>query len=314
MTPRWPRGLLALPVAALLGSACTAQEAQPAPEVAPDEQRDQADQSSDPEYRPAIAAVTVEGERPTITIDHAHANFHRIDARYAPFAQLARHGGYRVEASEAGFSAGSLAKTDILIIANAAEPPTPIEIEALLGWVAAGGSLLLIADHAPFGGPAKPIAERFGIAMGDGYVVAGRRDEASGIIDFRGPLLGEHPILPRDGGRGVSQVRSFLGQSLTVPQGASVLLQLPESVTELPDRAGIAAYRQGRARGRDAGGQAQALALEHGRGRVVVSGEAAMFTSQVARQGDTAFRLGVGQVDNEAYALNVLDWLARRDR
>ena len=36
-------------------------------------------------------------------------------------------------------------------------------------WVKSGGALLLIADHAPFGGAAAALASRFGVDMSKGY-------------------------------------------------------------------------------------------------------------------------------------------------
>ena len=70
-----------------------------------------------------------------------------------------------------------------------------------------------------------------------------------------------------------------------------------------------AALRRGNVvTGRKVGGRAQAVALAVGKGRLVVAGEAAMFTSQ--RLG-RAERLGLGVDDNEKFALNILHWLSR---
>jgi hypothetical protein len=56
------------------------------------------------------------------------------------------------------------------------------------------------------------------------------------------------------------------------------------------------------------GGRAQAIALPFGRGRVVVAGEAAMFTEQDFPWGD---RVGLTSDDAQQFALNVLHWLTR---
>ena len=187
-----------------------------------------AQQVGDPDYRPSIEAVETDEESPVVAVDAAHANFHQIDGRFGAFAVLVRHGGFSVRASDMAFSADVLDDVDILVMSNALQSPTYDEIDALLAWVEQGGSLLLIADHAPFGGFAAPVAERLGIDMGDGYVVIGGRENTSGIIDFSGSDLGSHPILQGDAERAVREVRSFLGQSLTVPEDASPLLLLPD--------------------------------------------------------------------------------------
>ena len=46
---------------------------------------------------------------------------------------------------------------------------TDEEIQAVHDWVKGGGALLLIADHAPFGGAAAALANRFGVDMSKGY-------------------------------------------------------------------------------------------------------------------------------------------------
>src|SRR5205085_4407442 len=71
-------------------------------------------------------------------------------------------------------SAESLRNLQILIIANALGERygdaaraafTQAEIDALTLWVQQGGCLLLIADHAPFGFAAGPLAASFGVKM-----------------------------------------------------------------------------------------------------------------------------------------------------
>lgn len=61
----------------------------------------------------------------------------------------------------------------ILVIVNAGASPSPAftdaECDAVRDWVKAGGALLLIADHAPFGERAEILARRFGVDMGKGY-------------------------------------------------------------------------------------------------------------------------------------------------
>ena len=67
-------------------------------------------------------------------------------------------------------------------------------------------------------------------------------------------------------------------------------------------------------------GRFQGLAFDFGKGRVVVLGEAAMFSSQFVlgtdarRMRKSRLRIGLNRPDlddNQQFALNVLRWLAR---
>jgi hypothetical protein len=59
-----------------------------------------------------------------------------------------------------------------------------------------------------------------------------------------------------------------------------------------------------------AAGRAQVLAFKVGKGRVVVHGEAAMLSAQIA--GPEKFKMGMNfeGYDNKQYALNVMHWLS----
>lgn len=133
--------------------------------------------------------VTVNNE---VYIDETHRNFHKISAgtpqRYLPFAELLRKGGYIVSAVTGGpteFMAwldANPGKT--LVIANPLHPSndpeanwlgtiesafTDAEIDKLVAWVNAGGSLMLVADHFPFPGAMAKLGAKFGFFMDNGY-------------------------------------------------------------------------------------------------------------------------------------------------
>lgn len=257
---------------------------------------------------------------PRLAIDEAHANFHTIDGRYAPFADLLRNDGYRVTANTAAFSAKTLADYDVLIIANAGTPDdhepdegrsafTVQEIAAVRTWVEGGRALLLIADHAPFAGAAAALARAFGITFRNGYA----KDPASDGHDLFVPKSGlaDHAIVRgADGDLPVTQVRSFTGSAFEAP-GAQPLLILgprfemiyPSQPFQLnPDdrREPIAGLLQG-------------ATLTVGRGRVVVMGEAAMFSAQIVMPERFLMGFGApGAEQNQRFALNVMHWLSRR--
>lgn len=323
-----------------------------------------AQQGPDTTWTPDVAHPAYHGSGPRVGIDEAHLNFHTAAGNYRPFATLLRADGYRVEASTARFTRESLAAFDVLVIANArgamgiealTTPAfTPEECTAVRDWVRGGGSLLLIADHAPFGTAAESLSRQFGVDMSKGWAFDTTAGNSQGNPTFlrydrENGLLGTHPILQgRDEGERISRVVTFTGQSLSVPAGADVLLRLsPAAQDRLPptpeEAQAQAARRQQvvdsvvaamRARGvadttaaiatpvRDtspqrfasAAGRAQGLALTLGSGRVVILGEAAMLSAQVAQiPGREPMRMGmnVPGSDDQQFALNILHWLSR---
>lgn len=262
------------------------------------------------DYDPKVSQPAFTAEGPVVAIDGAHRNFHTIDGRYAPFAALLRADGYRPLALTEAVTAESVRAVRIVVIANARGPISAAEIATIKTWVEQGGSLLLIADHAPFGRSATPLAAAFGVEMGNGYVAVRQDGKVTSRIAFSGWQLGAHPIIagPGPGGR-VRRVETFTGQSLSVPAGAVALLILPEDALEVAEQPAVDALRRGEsAPGRRVGGRAQAVALDVGKGRVVIAGEAAMFTAQEMQSGA---KVGLDVADDQRFARNVMAWLAR---
>jgi hypothetical protein len=64
-------------------------------------------------------------------------------------------------------------------------------------------------------------------------------------------------------------------------------------------------------------GRAQGIAMTFGKGRVVILGEAGLFSAQIVRftdgnqQREMKFGMNVPGNDNRQFALNVLHWLSR---
>ena len=278
-----------------------------------------AQQMADPEFNTSVENPAYSKSGPRVMFDEAHHNFHTMDGRYQPFANLLLNDGYRVIRNRVPFTKISLKDYKVLVIANAlgaeemddtgADNPafTEPEIEAVQDWVRGGGSLLLIADHAPFGGAAESLGKRFGVEMSKGFTL----DEANSaegnpsliIYSRENHLLLEHPITEgRGGAEKINKVMSFTGQSLVGPKGSYPILKLADTAKDTPDRSGTTFT--------SAAGRAQALAFKFGKGRVVVQGEAAMLSAQIA--GANKFKMGmnVPGTDNKQYALNVLHWLS----
>lgn len=292
----------------------------------------------DPEFTVSIERPAYPRGGPTVAIDEAHSNFHTSGGRYKPFADLLTAYGYRVMGWTGRFDAGGLTKIDVLVIANARNLDalmagdvsksafTERECDVLRDWVRDGGSLLLIADHAPFGNAAEILGQRFGISMGKGW--AFDHPDTGGIttqLDFSSAnrLLGEHPTLRgRDASEEIKNIRSFTGQSLGVPAGAAILMKLSNTAREAltPDDLNTEDAAARRADTSQFGshssavaGRAQGLAMTFGRGKVVALGEAGLLTAQVVRYADgreMKFGLNVPGNDNRQFALNVLHWLS----
>jgi len=217
------------------------------------------------------------------------------------------------------FSKTTLSGYKILVIANAlgAEEMdddgadnsafTDEEIQAVQDWVKGGGALLLIADHAPFGGAAAGLAKSFGVDMSKGYTfdpkncVEGSPTQL--IFSRENKLLANHPIAE---GRGEKErlniVRSFTGQSLKGPEGSAAILLLSDTAIDRPNFNSSESV--------SAAGRAQAVALKFGKGRVVVQGEAAMLSAQVSGADKRTMGMNVPGNDDRQYVLNVMHWLS----
>lgn len=278
-----------------------------------------AQQVADPEFNTSVAnpAYTKNGAR--VMFDEAHHNFHTSDGRYKPFADLLLNDGYRVVRNRLPFTKESLSSFKVLVIANAlgAEEMdekgadesafTEEECQVIADWVKGGGSLLLIADHAPFGGAATALASRFGVEMSKGFTFD-PANSATGepsllIFSRENNLLAPHPITEgRNETERLNRVQSFTGQSLKGPEQSVAILKLSDSAKDTPDREAQVTV--------SAAGRAQALALKFGKGRVVVQGEAAMLSAQISGLNKTKMGMNVPGNDNKQYALNVMHWLS----
>lgn len=281
-----------------------------------------AQQVADTDFRPPIRQPSAAaGRGPVVLLDEAHTNFHTIDGRYAAFVALLRRDGFVVRPNRAKFERRTLDSARVLVIANALASrndgnwvlPNPsafdsTEISAVRDWVRGGGALLLIADHMPFAGAADALASEFGIVFGNGFVF----DSAGGQITFRRSdgSLGAHPIVEgRTREERVDSVTSFTGSAFWGGDG-SALMTIPGSFDLLlPHRAWVFSDSTARVR---AGGMHMGRAFAFGNGRVVVLGEAAMMSAQLA--GPERQPMGMNHPrapQNAQFALNVVRWLAR---
>lgn len=282
-----------------------------------------AQQVADTVFQPQLGAPAYPGgQGPIVLIDEAHHNFHTAEGRYAPFAQLLRRDGYVVRPAKSAFSTGSLRSAKVLVIANAINAvnerdwivPTPSafgadEIRAVHGWVEEGGSLLLIADHLPFGGAEADLAASFGIRFSNGFVLDSSTTQ--GLIRFRRSdgTLASGPITDgRNAAERIDSVTTFTGQGFQPnPDGKALFTIPPGWVLFLPDTAwrfSAATRRQ------PAGGLLQGAVTRVGKGRVAAFGEAAMFSAQVAGPARRPMGFNAPEAaQNAQFVLNVMHWL-----
>jgi hypothetical protein len=287
----------------------------------------QGEQLSDPTFDPRVARPAYRlGTGPRVGFDEAHFNFHTAGGRYKAFADLLTHDGYRLSPNRDRFSRRVLRSYDLLVIANALGAPDPgaaaassaafteAEASALAAWLRDGGALLLISDHHPTGAAAQSLATQLGVRMSDATVVdttAGNHLEGyfQTNLEFTraNGLLEQHAITAgRDSTERIGRVVAFGGQSLKGPPDAVCLLELGPAAFE---------FRPPSREKTTPSGDCMALAFRFGRGRVVVTGEAAMLSAQLVAEngadGKTTHPWGMNWpgVYNRQLALNIARWL-----
>ncbi len=293
---------------------------------------DSARQMADSNFDTKVSRPAYTNERPKVLFDEAHKNIHTADGLYKPFASLIANDGYQVVPNKEKFSSKTLDGYSILVIANALGANeanddsafTDEECDAVRDWVQSGGSLLLITDHAPMGAAAENLAKRFGVEMSKGMTEdAKNHDTASGdtsqlVFTRENGLLLEHSITQgRDASEKINKVMSFTGQSLKTPENGTAFLKLGDSAmnraakVEVEKSGGDTRVLINYGEPTPATGFAQAVALQFGKGRVVVLGEAAMLTAQLDGKTKKPFGMNVQGIDNRQLALNIVHWLSK---
>ncbi len=282
-------------------------------------------QKPDRKYDVSVQNPTYRSETPKVIYDEAHLNTHKAAITYRPFIDLITNDGCSVTTNTEKFAPPMLVNCDLLIICNAKSDKTlPRDIGAFTEeeckvvnhWVRSGGSLLLVADHHPFGLANKDLAKTFGVEMGCGAVkdTAVQNEKRSGQLAFSrsNGLLEGHAITEgQNPHEKLESVVTFTGQSLKGNKHTKSLLTFGKSAAEVrPDslwqEGGENHIRFGKPVSVE--GLSQALAIEYGEGRVVMLGEAAVLSAQKL----FGRKFGMNSPydnDNKQFALNILHWL-----
>jgi hypothetical protein len=264
------------------------------------------DESFDlPIGKPAFRA----GKGPAVVVDEQHRNVVSLKTYFGPVGRFLRKDGYSVASGTQAFTSQGLAKARVLVIANAQAPEgspdgspdgtsafSDAEIAAVEAWVTKGGGLLLIADRAPFGGPARALARAFRVTLDDNTILRrGGDGKPDGVLTIDVSTDGEktHPVFA-----GVSAVVYVVGESV---DGPGPILRAPKGTYSGPTSQA--------ADGPPAAGKPIILAFSHGAGRVVIIGDAGIASAFGSRGGST--HRGISEADNALFLRNTLRWLAR---
>lgn len=281
-----------------------------------------AQQIADTSYKPNIENPAYEkGLGSIVFIDEGHHNFHTKDGRYLAFARLLERDGYHVQAYKGDFNKAKLKQGNILVISNALNElnienwylPNPSaftkkEIEILKEWVKNGGSLFLIADHMPMAGAAEDLASAFGFEFTNGFAFDILATGPS-YFKLKDQTLHSNSITNgRTYSEKVSTVTTFTGQAFRIPDDAKSILTFNDNfVNFLPDTAWVFDETTTKY---NVNSWSQGAYKTHGNGRIVVFGEAAMFTAQLA--GPEKFKAGMNSdmaPENYQLLLNIVHWL-----
>ena len=283
-----------------LAAAANAQPAEK-PQATPPSDLTVDDSFDPPIGKPAFRA----GKGPAVVVDEKHRNVVSLQTYFGPVGRFLRKDGYSVASGAEAFAPGGLAKARVLIIANAQAPEaspegvsafSDAEVAAVEAWVSKGGGLLLIADRAPFGGPARALARAFRVTLDDNTILRkGDDGKPDGVLTIDVSADGEksHPVFA-----GVSRVVYVVGESL---DGPGRILRAPKGTYSGPTNQA--------ADGPSAAGKPIVLAFSHGKGRVVVIGDAGIASAFGSRGGAT--HRGISEADNALFVRNAVRWLAR---
>jgi hypothetical protein len=262
------------------------------------------------------------GKGPVIILDEAHYNFHTLEDRYRPFAHLLQKDGYVVQPNKEKFTPSFLPTIKILVIANALPDDTSEwklpaksaftkeEINAVNAWVNNGGSLFLIADHMPFAGAAADLALSFGFNFMNGYAV--RTDDDPETFSKREHTLTVNKLTQgRNKSEAIDSIAIFTGQGFIGAKNAVPVtlldkhykIYLPSDAADINKTTPVI----------NGCGLVNGAYMQYGKGRIVVFGEAAMFSAQLA--GSEQEKVGMNNLlanQNPQFLLNIIHWIDKK--
>lgn len=278
---------------------------------------------ADNEFDVSVGNPQLSSIKPKVLFDRAHKNHHQIDKTYRPFAALIRNDGCTIESVDKPVDKTILAEADIYIVATAMgkedpgdrSPFTQKEVDATEQWVKEGGSLLLITEHFPFGLAMKPMLEKFGVLVHNGYTedtLLNNKEVRDALLftKIKGNLNKMHPILDK-----VERLNTFTGSSVKGDSTWTPLLIFTASAqnynvkVDVKKDGGDITTSVEYADFYPASGFSQGICKEYGKGKIVVLAESAFLTAQYDKNGNK-FGMNCPNEDNKQFVLNLVRWLA----
>lgn len=266
-----------------------------------------------------ISPVYKSNKGSIIAMDEGHNNIHTANGKYSPLKKLLECDGYRVMGSADTLTKESLAKCKIFITANPLHiinakrwiVPTPsafsdAEIAVLKEWVNKGGRLFIITDHMPCAGAVEALLKAFGFEISNGFVTGPGVGDYIRFKTSNGSLASNSITSGRNETEKVDSVSTFTGSAFKIPSNAESLLTFKEDyISMVPDTAWKFNKNTPRIPIKE---WSQGAILKQGKGRVVVFGEAGMFTAQIGNGNKYGFN-SPNAPQNAQFALNIIHWL-----
>jgi hypothetical protein len=282
-------------------------------------------QRADNDFDVTVKTPAYKDNKPVVLFDEGHNNFHTTNGLYEPFANLIKNDGYDLKTLKTSVTMEALKPSGIYVIVNAKgkgdlnDTPafTENETETIKNWVINGGSLLLIADHFPYGSAVENLGNKLGIDFQKGMVQDSvffdKKSNDQSQLEFskENKLLTEHPIT-----KGINKVITFTGQSLKCSSCISFLTLSDVAYDMTPKTKVLKDGDNTRVEvtyenPQSAKGRSQGVALRLGKGKIVCLGEAAMLTVQKNRDDS---KVGMNyNPDNKKLALNIMHWLTEKE-
>jgi hypothetical protein len=258
---------------------------------------------------------------PLIYFDEAHNNIHTLKDRLLITGKLLENDGYVVKPLKKKITSKELLKLcKIYIVANALNEKnvddwtnptysafTEIEVENIKQWVDEGGSLLLIVDHMPVSGAASDLAKKFGFELRNGHAQA--QPWKDNYFYRNTKTLSENIITNgRNESEHVDSILAFDGSGFKIPDDAISILTFDSTYFHWDPRT---AWDLSSVEPYSIKGFSQGAYKKSGKGKIVVYGEAMMFTAQLGA-GLSWVKLGMNSENcpnNYKLLLNTIHWL-----
>jgi hypothetical protein len=276
-------------------------------------------------YSPQFKTEYDKSKGTEIYIDEGHNNQHTASGTYSPFANILTKDGYIIRPFTNRFTSKTLEQIKILVICNALneknnELEQPVysafgedEIQCINAWVKNGGSLFLIADHAPYSGASKKLAHTFGFEFNDGFAEKKISSKYPSDLFCRSnkTLIKNTITEGRNPAEFVDSIVTFVGQAFKIPDSATAILVFDDNyVLNTPQIiANVDSMKT-----EPIEGFSQGAVTLYGKGRIAAFGEASMFTGQLPaglswiKRGFNSHRAK----NNYKLLLNTVHWLDNR--